>query len=110
MTDPTQQTTPTRDEAVQPIGYMRPADKDGNSFWCSRQKSAYYTDPVFASAPAPASGRVDAVRAALSAYVIKPGMYEGSTHFARGQSSLAVDMIAFIDRELLSPAKEGDKP
>jgi len=96
--------TPTRDEAVQPLGYMRPADKDGNSFWCSRQKSAYYTDPVFASAPAPASGGVHAVREALLGYVLKPGQYETASVFARGQNRVAVDMLGVLDEASLSPA------
>ena len=59
---------------------------------------------LLASAPAPASGGVHAVREALLGYVLKPGQYEMASAFARGQNRVAVDMLGALDEASLSPA------
>jgi hypothetical protein len=41
-----------QDVAGNPIGYMRKQDNDGNSFWVHRVQNAYYSEPVYAAAPA----------------------------------------------------------
>jgi hypothetical protein len=45
-----------QDVAGNPIGYMRKQDNDGNSFWVHRVQNAYYSEPVYAAAPAKQEG------------------------------------------------------
>lgn len=46
-----------QDVAGKPIGYMRKQDNDGNSFWVHRVQNAYYSEPVYAAAPAKLEGK-----------------------------------------------------
>ncbi len=48
--------TQVQDVAGKPIGYMRKHDNDGNSFWVHREQNAYYSEPVYAAAPAKQEG------------------------------------------------------
>ncbi len=94
------------------VGYMRAGDNDGKSFWCSRDKNFYYTEPVYLAHPAPATVemREEAAQAALARIRKVRDGYADQAKFADvDEARLFRQFVERLDRAALAPATEGRK-